>query len=261
VSFFREFGEGLSSYGRAHRAIVEYKLGRYLVLPAIISIAYAVAYVALVIFLGYRVGDWAPDELPWYLSWMGGALAWLMRVGFWILMAWVFWLTYKFAIQSLLAPVLGALSENLERKMRGREPKELSMGDYVQDMIRAFKLSLRNLFLELLFTLLAGWIPIIGFILVFLISAFYTGFGFMDFTLERKRYTISESVRFARKHMGLCVGLGVVANLALLIPIFGWMIMPSYSTAAATLETMDELEELKGGSSAGTPTGDPFAGV
>ncbi len=258
MSFFSEFGEGLSSYGRAHRAIIEYKLSRYLVLPAIISLAYAVGYFVLFFALGSQIE--VGGDLPWYISWMGGALDWLLRVGFWILMAWLFWLTYKFAIQTLLSPVLGALSENLERKMRGREPVEMGWQDYIQDMIRALKLSLRNLFMELLLTLVAGWIPIVGVIFVFLISAFYTGFGFMDFVLERKRYTISESVRFARKHSGLCTGIGVVANLSLLIPIFGWMIMPSYSTAAATLETMDELEELKTGNSGGG-TGDPFARV
>lgn len=238
---------------------MKYKLTKYLVIPAFVSLAYVVGFIILFTVVGFQI-EIDTENMHWSIAWLGAAANWVLRVGFWIFMVLIFWWTYKFVIQTLLSPYLGALSENLERKMRGREPREIGWKEYMDDMIRAFRLSIRNLLYELLFTIVAGWIPLVGFIIVFAVSAYYTGFGYMDYTLERKRYTIRESVLFARKHSGLAVGIGTVANLALLIPIFGWLFMPTYATAAATLETMDELEELKPGSTGGGQQ-DPFARV
>ena len=72
-----------------------------------------------------------------------------------------------------------------------------------------------------------------------------TGYGFMDYTLERKRYTIRQSVAFIHQHRGLTLGIGLVANLGMLLPFLGWLLVPTYATVAATIEIM-EITEVQG---------------
>jgi len=244
VSFSTELGEGINSYREAHRVIVEHKLGKYLIWPGLISLAYVIIY--FVIFIRIADGiDTNPDNYSWWLSWMGSVLEWFLKVVYWGFVVWLFFATHKFVIQTILSPMLSHLSEVVEKKLRGRETPSINWKEYVDDMIRAFRISIRNLLYEIILCFLASFIPIVGFIAVFVISAYYTGFGYMDYILERKRYTVNQSVAFVRKHKGLAVGLGIPMNFALLVPVVGWIFAPTYATVAATLEIMDLFEETE----------------
>ena len=243
MSFFSEFSEGLGGYSRAHKAILKYKLTKYFLIPGVITAAFAVIYIILFGYLGSLI-ETDPDSLPGWLAWADGIIDWVLRVAFWIFMIWLFFASYKYIVLTILSPYLSTLSEALEAHIRGRKPNPVGFKDYVTDMVRAFRLSIRNLIRETLLCILAGWVPIVGPILVFGISAYYYGFGYVDYILERKRFNIRQSVKFMRRRTGLAVGLGTPAMLLMFIPILGWMVAPVYATAAATLETMDELEEI-----------------
>ena len=43
-----------------------------------------------------------------------------------------------------------------------------------------------------------------------LVAFYYYGFGFIDFMNERRRLTITESVKFVKKHKGFAIALGLV---------------------------------------------------
>ena len=66
------------------------------------------------------------------------------------------------------------------------------------------RINLRNLGKELLLTipiLIIGLIPVIGIIstvLLFLMQAYYAGFGNMDYTLER-HFNYKQSIQFVRE--------------------------------------------------------------
>lgn len=257
MSFSSAIGDGINSYREAHRVIVEHKLGKYLIWPGLISLAYVVAY--FIIFIRISDGiDTEPDNYSWWLSWMGNVLEWFLKVVYWGFVVWLFFATHKFVIQTILSPMLSHLSEVVEKKLRGRPAPSLNWKEYIDDMIRAFRISIRNLLYEIVFCFFVSFIPIVGFIAIFFISAYYTGFGYMDYTLERKRYSVNQSVVFVRKHKGLSIGLGIPMNVALLIPIVGWIFAPTYATVAATLEIMDLLEDSE---TPPPPTPQPFEAV
>lgn len=243
MSFFSELTEGLGGYSRAHKAILKYRLTKYFLVPGIITIAFAIGYILLFGYLGTLIETDA-NSYPSWLAWAGGAIDWILRSLFWIFMIWLFFASYKYIVLTILSSYLSSLSEALEAHIRGRKPNPIGFQDYVKDMARAFRLSIRNLIRETIYCFAAGFVPIVGPVLILGISAYYYGFGYVDYVLERKRFTVKQSVRFMRKHSGLAVGLGTPAMLLMFIPILGWMIAPVYATAAATLETMDELEEL-----------------
>ena len=105
--------------------------------------------------------------------------------------------------------------------------------------------------MELLLTipiLLVGLIPIIGLVstvLLFLMQAYYAGFGNMDYTLER-HYDYNKSIQFVRKNKGQAIGNGIVFMLFLLIPIVGVILVLPLSVTAATVQTVDLLDpEMK----------------
>jgi CysZ protein len=54
-----------------------------------------------------------------------------------------------------------------------------------------------------------------------LISAYYYGFSFIDYNLERKQYTVSDSVNYMKKNRGIVMGNGIVFALVLAIPLIG----------------------------------------
>ena len=102
--------------------------------------------------------------------------------------------------------------------------------------------------MELLLTipiLLIGFIPIIGIassVLLFLVQAYYAGFGNMDYTLER-HFKYDESIKFVKQHRGLAVGNGIVFMLFLLIPVIGIILVLPLSVTAASTETVTLLKK------------------
>ena len=244
MSFFSELSEGFAGYSRAHKVIFKYRLTRYFLLPGIITVVFAAIYVFLFGYLG-TLFEVDPESLPSWISWAGSALNWVIRSLFWVTMIWLFFAGNKYIVLTILASYLGSLSEAIEALETGRKPEPIGFKGYVKDIIRALRLSIRNMIREILLCFAAGFIPLVGPIVILGISAYYYGFGYVDYVLERKRFNIRQSVAFMRKRTGLAVGLGIPTMLLMLVPIVGWMIAPVYATAAATLETMDELEELR----------------
>ena len=76
--------------------------------------------------------------------------------------------------------------------------------------------------------------------LLFLIQAYYAGFGNMDYTLER-HYKFGESLRFVKNHKGLAIGNGIVFLLILLVPIIGVILVLPLSVTAASKNTVEVL--------------------
>ena len=68
---------------------------------------------------------------------------------------------------------------------------------------------------------LCSFIPLVGVIApfaIFFTSAYFYGFAFIDYAIERKRFNVRQSVRYVNKNIGLVTGIGTVFALALMIP-------------------------------------------
>ncbi|MEZ4687969.1 MAG: EI24 domain-containing protein [Bacteroidia bacterium] len=113
------------------------------------------------------------------------------------------------------------------------------------DLARALRISLRNIVRELFWTLvviillgITGVGNLLSPVIIFLIQAYYAGFGDMDPTLERRRYSVRQRVAFVSSHKGLAIGNGAVFVLLMLVPVVGWFLAPALGTAAATLDVV-----------------------
>jgi CysZ protein len=115
----------------------------------------------------------------------------------------------------------------------------------LKDLIRGLRLAIRNIIRELFFTILlflVGLIPLFSpfvSIAIFILQAYYAGFGNMDFTLER-HFNVKGSVRFVRQHRGIAIGNGAFF-LLLLFTGFGFLVALPLGAVAAAQETVPHL--------------------
>ena len=115
-------------------------------------------------------------------------------------------------------------------------------------LLRGLKINLRNLAWELLLSipfLLLSLIPVVGVLAtasLFLIQAYYAGFGNMDYTLER-HFSYRESINFVKAHRGFATGNGIVFMLFLLIPFVGIILVLPISVTAASTTTLQLLKK------------------
>jgi CysZ protein len=94
---------------------------------------------------------------------------------------------------------------------------------------------------------MVGLIPVIGWftsLLIFVVQAYYAGFGNMDYTLER-HLKYNESLSFVRKNRGTAIGNGLGFLAILLIPIIGVILVLPLSVTAASTKTIELLDSNK----------------
>ena len=192
--------------------------------------------------LGLWLGGLYPE------SWWGhdaitGALGYISFAG----LLGVTLIVFKYIALIVSAPFLGPLSEKIESLATGQPAPKFNLKDMTTDMMRAVRISLRNVVRELFWTILFFivlnlLIPVVGSILyavaAFMLQAYYAGFGDMDPALERRRYGVRQRVAYVRSHKGLALGNGIVFVLLMLIPVLGWFLAPALGTAAATLDVV-----------------------
>ncbi len=161
-------------------------------------------------------------------------------------------------IMILFSPLLSYLSERVDNILTGKDfPFEWKQ--FFSDVLRGVLIASRNMIIEMFFVvilLFVSFIPVIGWftpIVLFIVSSYFYGFSFMDYTNERKGLTVSESVKYVRTNKGLALSNGSVFSLFLLIPFCGVSIaafVSIISTVAATLSIVrtEDFRKEDGGS-------------
>lgn len=148
---------------------------------------------------------------------------------------------------ALSAPFMSSVSEKIEAHLTGTvyTPRK---GTFYSQLMRGIRINVRNLFMELLLTLpilVLKFIPVVNIFstaLLFLVQAYYAGFGNMDYTLER-HYNYRTSLQFVRQHRGIAIGNGIGFLLLLLIPVVGVVLVLPLSVTAASIRTVEALQK------------------
>ena len=186
------------------------------------------------------------DSSDWFGDWKGVIST---------IVYWVLWLVLRIALYFILAfvggsvilllmtPVLTYCSERVSEAI-GNQVPQFSLSQFLNDMLRAFLLSLTNGFIQVTLTLICfilGFIPVLGIaspFLMIIIGAYFYGANFMDYSLERMQVGRGESQRFVWRNRSKSIGLGLPFALWMLIPFFGPLtagFTALLATVAATL--------------------------
>ena len=240
--------KGIQAYSGALSLISKLKLWKYFAIPIIISVVTALIISLSAYGLSDNIGRFIANIWPWEFgkdtftsisTFIGGIV--VLAIGL---------ILYKHIIMALSAPFMSPVSEKIEAHLTGVERHNHRKTSFKEQLWRGIRINFRNLGKELLITipiLLLKFIPVVNIfstVLLFMVQAYYAGFGNMDYTLER-HFKYRESVNFVGRHKGIAIGNGTVFILFLLIPVVGVILVLPMSVTASSLNTIKLLEAEK----------------
>jgi len=240
--------KGITSYANSYKLIAQLKLWKYFFIPIGISVVTAVFIGFISYTLSDNIGtfiskiwiwDWGKETFTSISNFIGGATVVLLGL-----------VLYKHIVMAFSAPFMSPVSEKIEAHFTKHNNHQHRTTSFKEQLWRGIRINIRNLWKEILFTiplLILGFIPVIGIastVLIFLVQAYYAGFGNMDYTLER-HIKYKESVQFVQKNKGFAIGNGIVFMLFLLIPVIGIILVLPLSVTAASKQTIAILENQK----------------
>ena len=237
---------GIKEYAGVFKLMSDLKLWKYFIIPMLISFCTAILIGVEAYVLSDDVGfyiskiwiwDWGKEVFSSISNFIGGLV--LLIIGL---------ILYKHIIMALSAPFMSPVSEKIEKHFYGDVSHLHRKTSNTDQLIRGIRINIRNLTKEIIITvpiLILKFIPVVNIfstILLFIVQAYYAGFGNMDYTLER-HLKYKESVQFVSKNKGYAIDNGIVFMLFLLIPIVGIIIVLPLSVTAASKKTVQLLHE------------------
>jgi CysZ protein len=255
--FLREFSSGITNYKKAFDFLLKNKLLAYYLAPLVVAFLFTlVSILGISIFtdwlddlfqqwFGITVKNTSFDIIKDYKEFFSGAGTVVITILLKIIMYFLVFRVNKYVTLIILSPVLAYLSEKVEMIITGKE-YVFNPQQFLKDVWRGVFLALRNMTIEFIWVI-ALWsatfmIPLLlpfTAIILFLVSAYYYGFSMMDYTNERKRLSIRESIHYIQKHKGLTLGNGVVYQIIISFPFIGAVIAPITAVVAATLSVFE----------------------
>ena len=160
---------------------------------------------------------------------------------------------------------LDRIAERVEKAITGdvieckRPPSQI-----LKRMLVVAIITILGTVLMLMIELGANLVPLIGGLvalaLIIPCEMFLTGIGFFDPYFDRAGLSGMESFRVMRRRFFTIAVFSAVGGLILLIPIFGWILAPTYSVVAGVIlamniqiETQNALPEAKLANADATP--------
>ncbi len=232
---------GIREYAGAFQLISKLKLWKYFAIPILISVLTAIFIAIEAYVLSDNIGVYISKIWIWEFgketfaaisNFIGGLFVVIIGL-----------ILYKHIIMALSAPFMTPVSEKIEQHFYGDLKYLHRKTSNTQQLLRGIKINARNLLRELLITLpilLLKLIPVVNIfstLLLFLVQAYYAGFGNIDYTLER-HYNTKESIAFVKNNKGFAIGNGLVFILFLLIPVIGVILVLPLSVTAASKRTV-----------------------
>lgn len=258
MRFFEDFGRATTHFWSSIGYIFKHHLYYYFLFPVVIYITVTYGFYSLFETSQTYALDWLLDLFN---------LKEEIEDGFWSMIKAVIvgttslivklffifttWTLGKYIVMIVLSPVFAFLSEKIEEIETGKsypfDPKQFAI-----DVWRGIKITLRNLFFELAIILAcfvcSFFFPPFAVAAPFIkwyFSWYFLGFAFMDYNLERKKFTTSHSVKFFRKYNGAATGNGFWFDILFKIPLIGMIFAPILAVTAGTRHGMEILKPFE----------------
>jgi CysZ protein len=159
---------------------------------------------------------------------------------FWLILMLFYFSLFKYLWLIVGSPIFAYLSEKTEAIIEGKD-YPFSWRQLFTDIMRGIRIAIRNTLWQTVYTfsiLIISLIPVVGWVtpvFALLIECYYYGFSMLDYSCERNKLSVSQSINFIGGRKGLAIGNGLLFYLMHLVPIVGWIFAPAYAVVAATL--------------------------
>lgn len=262
MSFFRELFKGIGNCFKGLALVFEKGLWHYLLYPLVLYVlmwivgVYTFSGLASAMsqeFIGWLHLEDLPDSgtlmsfvKPFLVSSFSFIFTWALKLIF-MFIAGTF---FKYILLMVLSPLFALLSEAIEHNIKG-STYPFSFRQLLKDIFRGVCISFRNMLLEYLFIAACFLINIlfppsllVTMPFLLFVSWYYFGFTMLDYNFERHRMSVRQSVKFARSHLGLACGIGMVYAFFMSLPTFlgslvGITFGPVMAVAGAAVSFLD----------------------
>lgn len=197
----------------------------------------------------YITKTYLPDWLS-FLKWLISTILWLI----------IFVITiYSFSAITLLigSPFYSILAEKTESLISGKKPIDSSIVDVIKDIPHTIGLELLKFIYRvplLIFNLIFLFIPVIGPILIALISSWGCVMDYTSYSFENNKISFRETREALGENKTVCLTFGLTVWLTMLIPVINFVIVPVAVCGGTSLwveclrpkfENQIQLRELK----------------
>ena len=239
-------------------------LKRYAVLPLIVNIILYIAATAVFLYFLWHweigfvewsfwgpVGGWLASAVNW-LGWMVKLIVAMLALG-------AAFFTFTAVGMLVASPFNDLLSEKVEVVYCGSDNKiSLPFRTTTKATLLSVYDSLGNLVRQLLFTVAALpflLIPLVGFLPLFLVGAYFAGFGFIDSAMARNFLRTPHKRLLTNKRFWEILGFGLAMQACFAIPFAGLLLMPVGVTAGTLIYCGVDWDEMMAESGLTPPEG------
>lgn len=235
-----------NSFSDSFKIIKDAGLRKFYFLPGIISMFLFGGFIYLGEYLSLNLASALENFFK--LQEHGSILYIFIKILVWICTVFFYYLVYKSLLLVIISPILGYVSERVETHLTGKK-FDFTFKDNLRFLIRGIDIGLKSFFKQMVGTcvvMLLGFIFPINLsipLLIFIIQGYFTGFSFMDYTLERYNLSPKESLDFLKKQRVYAALCGGIFTLLFFIPVVGIFIAPLITCVATTMITLELLKE------------------
>lgn len=235
-----------NSFSDSFKVIKDAGLRKFYFLPGIISMFLFGGFIYLGEYLSLNLASALENFFK--LQEYGSILYIFIKILVWICTVFFYYLVYKSLLLVIISPILGYVSERVETHLTGKK-FDFTFKDNLRFLIRGIDIGLKSFFKQMVGTcvvMLLGFIFPINLsipLLIFIIQGYFTGFSFMDYTLERYNLSPKESLDFLKKQRIYAALCGGIFTLLFFIPVVGIFIAPLITCVATTMITLELLKE------------------
>ncbi len=244
----------IQAYGQAHRFIRKHNLWKWIIIPGLI---YMLLFVVSMYFFGKSATNVIDFLLikthlnEWVTSMKSRILGFFVTLAgmmLWLILMLFYFSLFKYLWLIIGSPIFAYLSEKTEAIIEGRD-YPFNLPQLMKDIVRGISIAIRNSLWQTVYTvsiLLLSIIPLVGWVtpvFAVLIECYYYGFSMVDYSCERHKLSVAESINFIGARKGLAIGNGLLFYMMHLVPIIGWILAPAYAVIAATL-SLHPLKKL-----------------
>ncbi len=184
------------------------------------------------------VETWSSNSYGEDIPWIGGWVSKIAQGGLSFL-GFLIYQLFIFLVLTVLSPMNTFLAEKVETDLIGRS-FGFDLERFILDLVRMVGVVIVVLTLEFFFMGLWAFVSwIFGFdffdeVMYFLIAAFFYGYSFYDYSLERHSIGLRSSLKFAKTHWIEMVLTGGIFTLSFALPIFG---LPIFAVLATIISS------------------------